>query len=275
MERPLDASTAAVALLSLAGLGALVKGAGGSRRPPGLVWDLVSFLPRAAHPFAPPCYAERAVPELTERVAWWLDERTSDKPFVGTQRRRGNRVVLSAHSLGGVLTVAALMREPLWRHETAGRIRLLTYGSQLRAYFGRIFPQLRGPTVLGTPPSRAASLWSADPWQAEKQQRDRPVTPPSPTSSVVGMLSAGSSPNVLWRNLWHATDYLGFPVWGIPGRRGQSRGCARGGGRPVGLPARGAHSQQLPANARVPSDAAGAGRSAGGTYRSVTVTSTH
>ena len=215
-QRPLDASTAAVALLSLAGLGALVKGAGGSRRPLGLVWDLVSFLPRAAHPFAPPCYAERAVPELTERVAWWLDERTSDKPFVGTQRRRGNRVVLSAHSLGGVLTVAALMREPLWRHETAGRIRLLTYGSQLRAYFGRIFPELLGPTVLGTPPSRAASLWSADPWQAEKQQRDRPVTPPSPTSSVVGMLSAGSSPNVLWRNLWHPTDYLGFPVWGFP-----------------------------------------------------------
>lgn len=208
--RPLDFTTPAVAVAGLALLGALVKGSGGAgRRPLGLVWDLVSFLPRSAHPFAPPCYAERAVPELTERVAWWLEQ---DGKIVEGQRRGGDKVVISAHSLGGVLTVAALMRQSLDDYGRQGRIRLLTYGSQLRAYFSRIFPELLGPTVLGTPPSRAATFRPGDPWWAEIHERQRPDDYRHSPDSVTHRLTRMNGRVVLWRSLWRRTDYLGFPV---------------------------------------------------------------
>ena len=215
--RPLDLSTPAIALLGVAGLAALVKGTStGKKRPLGLLWDLVAFLPRAAHPFAPPCYAERAVPELTDRVDEWLKSNHGEW-FVGNQRRGGDRVVISAHSLGGVLTVAALMREQLQAHEEKGAIRLLTYGSQLRAYFARIFPELLGPALLGVPPSLAGRFWAHDPWQDERtsvgEVPDSELkTPISLRSTIVRRLSDEKGGS-LWRSLWRPTDYLGFPVW--------------------------------------------------------------
>ena len=38
------------------------------RRTVGILWDIGSFFPRAAHPLAPPSYGERAIPELAQRV---------------------------------------------------------------------------------------------------------------------------------------------------------------------------------------------------------------
>ncbi|MCT2591341.1 hypothetical protein LHJ74_15740 [Streptomyces sp. N2-109] len=105
-----------------------------ARRTIGILWDVGTFWPRAAHPFAPPCYAERAVPDLVWRMASW------------TQEREGGRIVLSGHSQGSVLAAAAVWQlDPVTRHQVA----LLTYGSPLERLYGRWFPAYFGPRPLG------------------------------------------------------------------------------------------------------------------------------
>lgn len=96
-----------------------------ARRTVGILWDVGTFWPRAAHPFAPPCYAERAVPDLAWRMAAW------------TELRPGGRLVISGHSQGSVLAAAAV-----WQLDarTRRQIALLTYGSPLARLYGRWFP---------------------------------------------------------------------------------------------------------------------------------------
>ncbi|WP_077799457.1 hypothetical protein [Streptomyces sp. JHA26] len=105
-----------------------------ARRTIGILWDVGTFWPRAAHPFAPPCYAERAVPDLTWRMATWT-------------RATGGRLVISGHSQGSVLAAAAA-----WQLAPAARKRvaLLTYGSPLERLYGRWFPAHFGPDALGS-----------------------------------------------------------------------------------------------------------------------------
>lgn len=209
-RRLIDLGVGASALTGVIVLAALIGGSARGTRPLGLVWDLVCFLPRAAHPFAPPCYAERAVPELVDRCAWWLHK----DPQGPGRTRRGDRIVLSAHSLGAVLATAAILAMPTEVLAPPGRrpIRLLTYGSQLRPYFGRIFPELLGPQVLGTPPVGAALLWAADPWERELGKDGAPADPAA--DSLATRLGATATEAALWRSLWRRTDYLGFPVRG-------------------------------------------------------------
>ncbi|MFJ6986724.1 MULTISPECIES: hypothetical protein [unclassified Streptomyces] len=103
-----------------------------ARRTIGILWDVGTFWPRAAHPFAPPCYAERAVPDLTWRMAGWT-------------RATGGRLVISGHSQGSVLAAAAA-----WQLQPADRRRvaLLTYGSPIERLYGRWFPAHFGPAAL-------------------------------------------------------------------------------------------------------------------------------
>ncbi|WP_410814532.1 hypothetical protein [Micromonospora sp. 067-2] len=88
-----------------------------------VLWDLATFWPRAAHPLAPPCYAERAVPELTRRI--------------GQLTAGGNGVVLSGQSHGSVLAAATVLQLP---HAWQQRVSLLTYGSPLGSGYARVFP---------------------------------------------------------------------------------------------------------------------------------------
>ncbi|MFF3464109.1 hypothetical protein [Streptomyces sp. NPDC002619] len=105
-----------------------------ARRTIGILWDVGTFWPRAAHPFAPPCYAERAVPDLTWRMATWT-------------RRTGGRLVISGHSQGSVLAAAAAWQ---LKPSVRGRVALLTYGSPLERLYGRWFPAHFGPVALSS-----------------------------------------------------------------------------------------------------------------------------
>ncbi|MFG3642943.1 hypothetical protein ACGF3C_22035 [Micromonospora sp. NPDC047762] len=112
------------------------------RRHVGVLWDLGTFWPRAAHPFAPPCYAERAVPELTRRITY----------LVG----RGNLVLLTAHSHGSVLAAATVLQLP---PQVSSRVALLTHGSPLSRLYARLFPAFVDDEVLHEIGARVDWRW--------------------------------------------------------------------------------------------------------------------
>lgn len=119
----------------------------------GVVWDLVAFWPRAAHPICPPPYGGRATIELTSRAV-----RLAGHHGVGA-------VVLSGHSQGSVVCFAALalLRREAERPDPADgrryirqaeaaealrRVGLVTYGSQLQWAYSRLFPHYLGHAEL-------------------------------------------------------------------------------------------------------------------------------
>lgn len=120
------------------------------RKTVGVIWDLSSFWPRAAHPLAPPCYAERIIPDLTRRI----------RHLAGA-----SSVVVSAHSQGTVIALATLLQ--LRPAEAAGQhICLLTYGSPLTRLYSAFFPAFFHPGAyagamerLGCGPDRTAWPW--------------------------------------------------------------------------------------------------------------------
>ncbi|MGO4534787.1 hypothetical protein [Leifsonia sp. 2MCAF36] len=202
-----------------------------TERPISMLWDLMCFLPRAGHPFGPPCYAERVVPELRDRVTDWLthdlqppegldlaarlrwhDQQeevalTEDRPF---------SVVLSAHSLGAMLAVSTLFTLRPGDTDRLRNVGLLTYGAQLRVYFGRFFPELFGPDALGTLGARRPLLVKGDPWftQVEQDQDGDPVVVARSDADDPSLVQLLTQPDgsVAWVNLWRRTDYLGFPI---------------------------------------------------------------
>ncbi len=113
------------------------------RRYVGILWDVATFWPRANHPLTPPCYGERAVPELARRTA----ELTS------AARRPGHRSRRTAK--GSVLAAAMLMRP----QPGAGRVALLTYGAPLRRLYARFFPAYFGPGAFADVQANTHGRW--------------------------------------------------------------------------------------------------------------------
>ena len=93
-----------------------------ARRKIGILWDVLTVWPRHFHPFAPPCYAERAVPELQKRIL---------------KLTRKGKVILSGHSQGAVLSVLTMFQLPPDRRR---RVALITYGSPVTRLYRRFFP---------------------------------------------------------------------------------------------------------------------------------------
>ena len=166
--------------LVVAALGLLIYRTDTVRRSVGVIWDIGTFWPRAAHPLAPPSYAERAVPELQTRVAGLLALTEHDP-------HRMDGVILSGHSQGTVICAATLLQlARRWRQ----RIWFLSYGCQFTRLYGRVFPAYFGPArlrvltqALTRPGGDIAwtNFWRpTDPlgWQVSAGERDVPVADP-------------------------------------------------------------------------------------------------
>jgi hypothetical protein len=126
--------------------------AGGARRREiGTVWDVGTFWPRAAHPLAPPCYAERAVPEVVDRIR----ELTGRVPVQPESAPRtgpagltvpAGPVLLTGYSQGSILAPAVVAQLP---QDARDDVALLTLACPARRLYGRAFPDFFGPTQLG------------------------------------------------------------------------------------------------------------------------------
>jgi hypothetical protein len=133
------------------------------------------------------------VPEISTRVVWAL----------GLSGARS--VVLSGHSQGSLIVTTVAARLP-----RLDRIRLITYGSQVRALYGRFFPSVFGPEVVGYDPTTGPSL--LDRAEPDLQTSIDPglVPPPAaPPGSVRARLGAVTD----WVNLFRRTDPLGWRVF--------------------------------------------------------------
>jgi hypothetical protein len=120
--------------LALIALGRQAYRSQQSRRLIGILWDVGTFWPRAAHPLAPPCYAERSVPDLTCRI-----------DYLARANGASDGVVIAAHSQGTVLAAAAILQLPT---DSVSGVSLLTFGSPLARLYGRYFPTYFGPAQL-------------------------------------------------------------------------------------------------------------------------------
>lgn len=193
-----------ILLVGLVVLEALAFRVPKTRKAVGILWDIGSFWPRDVHPLAPPCYAERAVPELAIRldahaalVASGGREQTTAsgdaRPGAVAELPMPGLVVLASHSQGTVISMAALLG-PAWR--SADRTVLLTFGTVLRRLYGRFFP-----------------LYFSSGAFAELAER---LGEPAGADLVVNTWGAQgpglASTKLRWRNLWRRTDYLGGRV---------------------------------------------------------------
>lgn len=105
-------------------------GSGETRKMVGTLWDVVTFWPRWFHPLAPPSYSGRAVPELRTRIHALVSS--------GAEDGASASVVVTAHSQGSVLALAAL--DGFGGQSWIGQVALVTHGSPITRLYMRLFP---------------------------------------------------------------------------------------------------------------------------------------
>ncbi|MBX7430955.1 hypothetical protein JDV09_02335 [Mycobacterium sp. Y57] len=108
------------------------------RRMVAILWDVITFWPRANHPLTPPSYGGRTVYDLRMRMS----ELT--KPVAGRENK--DKVVLVAHSQGTIIAAATLLQCT----DDYEQYPLLTFGSPLRRLYARYFPAYFGGDTLAT-----------------------------------------------------------------------------------------------------------------------------
>jgi hypothetical protein len=155
-------SLGTAAIVSLIGLTRQAYSQQASRRQIGVLWDVATFWPRASQPFAPPCYAERSIPEVVNRLrrAMGDDEEPADPAVLPDEPSRiaqlvgcGNarlelpagQLLLNGYSQGSVIAAAVLAQLP---SSLLRRTAVVTVGSPLRRLYGRAFPSYFGPQCL-------------------------------------------------------------------------------------------------------------------------------
>lgn len=130
---------AVTTVLGIIALGVVAFRVEATRKTVGILWDVASFWPRAAHPLAAPCYAERTVPDLVTRIAFHRS--SSGDPTL----------VLAAHSQGTVISTAAVFHLDACGDDGQAilrQVKLLTFGNVMRRLYGRYFPVYFGPARL-------------------------------------------------------------------------------------------------------------------------------
>jgi hypothetical protein len=165
------------------------------------LWDVITFWPRACHPLAPPCYAERSVPELVTRIRRltgdsirndpggrpdpaWLQQVTDSldpKPQDPSPQEGPAAILLSGYSQGAPISVAVMAQLPTW---VRGRTALLTLAAPVRRLYGRAFPAYFG-----------------------EDQLQLLRTALSPATGAKGLW---------WRNVTRRSDYIGGYVFAFP-----------------------------------------------------------
>jgi hypothetical protein len=125
----------------------------------GLLWDVGTFWPRACHPFAPPCYAERSVPEVVTRIRRMVGDDVLDPADPGLAQQQAEAlppgvpapveahspVLLTGYSQGTPISVAVMAQLPQRVRE---QMALLTLAAPIRRLYGRAFPVYFGPDQL-------------------------------------------------------------------------------------------------------------------------------
>lgn len=103
----------------------------------GVLWDLASFWPTESHPLVPPCYARKAIEDITTRVRCYR------------ACHPNARIMLCGHSQGSLLTYATVLRLAILDLANAdsdtrilAKVGLVTHGSQLQWAYGRAFPDM-------------------------------------------------------------------------------------------------------------------------------------